>query len=171
MSRYCKEIQKNFVFQNTSPIQIKYQWGHFFVFSTFCVRVRVGFEPRKLQNKQKKMLQNTPFHKIFIFKVVLWMQRSCNVLKYSFDDFIYALSWVLPLLINEVDNFFGCLTSIQHAKTTLCFFKACLFSSLAGGQVSQFWTDAKQRKTRNGLNRNKKPKVLKQNQSADSNFR
>jgi hypothetical protein len=38
----------------------------FLCFSLFCVHVRVGFEPQKLQNKQKKMSIKTSFYGILI---------------------------------------------------------------------------------------------------------
>jgi hypothetical protein len=40
-------------------------------------------------------------------------------------------------LINEIDQIF----IVFHIHTP-CIFKACLFFPLAGGEVSQFWTDA-----------------------------
>jgi hypothetical protein len=54
----------NNITQNTKLTKFKIRL--FLCFSLFCVRVRVGFEPQTLQNKQKKIYIKDAFYGIFI---------------------------------------------------------------------------------------------------------
>jgi hypothetical protein len=118
-------------------IQTNKPLGYFFGFSLFCVRVRVGFEPRKLQNKQRKITINNLFLWNFLLIVMCDCQGLIMLSINLVSTFYFTLWWVCLLLI--------WLTSTQHAETVL-FFKACWFLPLAGGFTILNWrkTEKKQ---------------------------
>jgi hypothetical protein len=90
-----------------------------------------------------------------MFKKILWMQKSCNVLKYSFDYFIYTFSWVFPLLINEVDQMFVVSRS-YNMQRQVCFWKLVCFFPWLAGRFHNFELTQNREKTRNGLTPNRR---------------
>jgi hypothetical protein len=73
--RVCKLCQKSiedeFHFILVCPPSCKFKKRPLLCFSLFCVRVRVGFEPRKLQKKQKKISTKYIFFIEFSFNCVV----------------------------------------------------------------------------------------------------
>jgi hypothetical protein len=65
------------------------------------------------------------------------MQGSCKVLKYYFDYFIYNISLVFPLLINEVDQIFA-VSCPYNMQRQLCFKSLFVFSPWLAGRFYNF---------------------------------
>jgi hypothetical protein len=75
-------------------------------FSLFCVLMWVGFEPRKLQNKQRKIsfkkahFYGNSFELYFDCKCLVMLSVNLVIILYL------TLCWVFILLINEKDQIF-----------------------------------------------------------------
>ena len=75
---------------------------------------------------------------------------NAKVLLCSFDCFIYTLSWVFPLLINEVDQIFV-VSRPHNMQRQLCFLKFVCFFPWLAGRSHKFELTQNREKTRNGL--------------------
>jgi hypothetical protein len=87
-----------------------------------------------------------------MFKKILWMQKSCNVLKYSFD---YSVFTSFFLSISFVDKWSRsnvcCFTTICNMERQLCFWKPVCFFPWLAGRFHNFELTQNREKTRNGL--------------------
>jgi hypothetical protein len=103
----------------------------FLCFSLFCVQV--GIEPRKLQNKQRKIsIKNRLFMDFYLNSIVnakVLVMFSINLV----IIFYFTLCSVFLLLITEIDKFFVMFDVRTTCTVTALFFEACLFFPLAGG--------------------------------------
>jgi hypothetical protein len=98
----------------------------------FCVRARVGFEPQKVQNKQKKMSTNNTFLWNFYFCCEC---KGLATLSYYGEYFLF--SFLLGISIIEKCKTFA-VSCPYYTQRWFCFLKLVCFLPWLAGKFHNF---------------------------------